>query len=590
MAVQEPSPAEVSGRLQRGGLFWLAGAAILVVAALGYSPLWGAEFSWDDAALVVDNRLTGDLSNWKAIFQVDLWSTTRLPAPPSGYYRPLFLLLLALERGVYGLSARWHHIHSLLWHLGTTAVLLALLRRLVPPLPALAGGAFFALHPVQSETVALIAARNDSMAAFSVLLVLYLLLPRQVGWRRAGVACLLAVGALLSKESAVLLPAFLLAMDVARWGRPRGGARYLSLLAAVAVYLLLRVWAAVGSAAWPEAGNWSLVAGYAPQLLGVYGSLIVWPWPLSPARHVHYLPPLGYTLPGLLMFLGLLVGAVLWGRRRRLVVAGLCWAVLAFGPTLFATLDKGLLGERYLYLPMAGLALALAAALPSHPRVWKVGVALAGAALLGLLLRLPEWRDSETLWRAAHRDAPTAFTAAGLGWYLNHNGKSAEALQLIVEAIEGEPPYLDACPLLVSIPLELNQAAETVRLGRWGLERGCPPTSLYLGPYALALAGSGRWQEAMAVAQRPELGAQGPGWVVLAAGMLRQGKPAMLQKLAARWRGQVSLVTQVTKLLRLAGDDALASRLVVVRSPPSAEGPAQTPAPQGGADQPGVSE
>lgn len=536
--------------------------ALLAVTAVAYLPLLPAGFAWDDAALVVDNRVTEHLSDLGEIFRADLWTTTRLPAPSSGYYRPLLLLSLAVDRALFGLSPVAHHLDSLAWHLGAVAVLLVLLRRLLPPLPALAGAAFFALHPVQSETVALIAARNDSMAAVFLLLALLALERPGAPPSRCLAGGAAALAALLSKESAVLAPLFLLALDLARFGRPRGPLRYGGLVLAVGAYLALRAWAGVGTAAVPDPGNWRLVGGYLPQIAGVYGSLVAWPWPLTPARHVHYLPPFGQTALGLAVTAGLLAAAVAFGLRRALVLAGLAWAALAFGPTLAATLDKGLLGERYLYLPMAGLALVLAASLPEHRRVWQVGAPLALAAVAGLMLRLPAWKDSETLWTHAHADAPTPFTAAGLGWYLNHEGRPAEALPLIVDAIDGTPPYHDACPLLVSIPLTLKDPAEAARLGRWALEeRGCPATPLLLGPYAVALAASGRWDEAMALAQRPELAGPGPGQVVLAAGMLRQGNAAMLQKLAPAWTGTTPLVTQVLKLLRLSGEAELAARL-----------------------------
>ena len=551
----------------------LALAALLCVTALAYAvPLWNAEFAWDDAALVADNSVTGSLGNIEEIFRSDLWTTTRLPAPPSGYYRPLLLLSLALDRAVFGLSPLAHHLHSLFWHLASVLLLCALLRGLAPQGPALLGAAFFALHPVQSETTALIAARNDSMAAAMLLLCLWLLLPQRVSVPRLLLAGVATAAALLSKESAVLAPAILLALDLARWGRPRGWRRYLPLLAALLAYAGLRWWADVGSAALPGAGNWLLVLEQSPGIIGVYGSLLVWPWPLTPARHVHYLPPLGATMLGCMLAAAVLGAAVWKGRQRRLVLAGLAWAALAFLPTLAATLDKGLLGERYLYLPMAGLALVVAAALPESRRVWRYALPVLLALTGALLLRLPDWKDSATLWTQANRTAPSPFTQAGLAWYLNNQGQYEEALSLVVASIEGNPPYRDACPFLVSIPLQLQRAEEAARLGTWGLEeRGCAPIPEFLEPYAVALAGTGRWEEAMAVAQRPELQRPGPGWVVLAAGMLRQGNPTLLQRLAPQWPGPNRFVDQVAKLLRLAGEEVR-----VVDAPPGSAPPADS--------------
>lgn len=553
----------VGRALSTDGGYRVAAGALLVLTAALYAPLAGAEFAWDDAALVVDNRLTGDLANWREILRTDLWTTTRLPAPPSGYHRPLFLLMLAVERALFGLSAIAHHLVSIGFHLGASAAVAVLLRRLLPPLPALAGLALFALHPVQSEVVALIAARNDSMAALFLVLSLVLSLQRHPGALRLVGAALAAFAAFASKESTLLAPLFLLGLDLARWGRPRGVGRYLALAVALLAYGGLRAWAGVGAAALPEPGNWELVARVIPELLGAYGSLLVWPWPLTPARHVHYLPRLGSTLLGLVLLVLLLVTAVRVARRRRLVLVGLGWALLAFLPTLAATLDKGLLGDRYLYLPMLGLALVLGAAIPTHDRVWRYGAGLVAAAAVAIAVRVPDWQNSRALWTAAHEDAPSPFTAAGLGWYLNHEGDAEDALPLIVEALRGTPPYRDACPLLVSIPLGLDRPEETVRLGRWALQAGiCAPTGLFLGPYALGLAGTGQWDRAMAVAQRPELDGPGPGWVVLAAGMLRQGNASPLRQYTAQWQGSSSFPAQVARLLKLSGQEELARRVL----------------------------
>ncbi len=536
--------------------WWWVLAGLLAFTALLYGmPLWGADFAWDDGALVVDNALTGSLAQWKEMLRADLWRTTRIPAPHSGYYRPLFLLHLAVDRAVFGLSPTAHHMVSLGWHLGCILLLALLLRRLTGDLPALLGAALFALHPVQSETVALIAARNDSMAAALLLGALLALLPERVPPGRLALAALATAGALMSKESAVLAPAFLLVLDLARWRRPRGWPRYAALLLGVAGYGALRLWSGVGAAALPEAGEWGSVAPKALHIALVYGSLLGWPWPLTPARHVDWLPAVPGLLPGFVLALAACVVALRFARQRGLVMAGLALALLAFLPSLAATFDKGLLGERYLYLPMAGLALALAAALPLGRRTlaWALPVLLAYALVLGL--RMPAWKDSATLWRAADASCPSPFTQGGLAWYLRRDGQPEEALALVVAAIEGEPPYRDACPFLGMIPLELGRPEQAAELAGWGLrERGCAPSLELLGSYAVGLAASGHWEQAMAVAQRPELAGPTTGQVVLAAGMVLQGNQAAMQRYAQAWpAGEDDFLRRVLKLLRLSG-------------------------------------
>ena len=115
---------------------------LLVLTALIYAPLYRAGFVWDDSALVVDNALTGDLwGTLGAIFKTDLWRTLKLAGADSGYYRPLMLLSLAVDRALFGLSAPAHHIHNVLWHVACVGGVYAVIQRLAGVIPALGGAA-----------------------------------------------------------------------------------------------------------------------------------------------------------------------------------------------------------------------------------------------------------------------------------------------------------------------------------------------------------------------------------------------------------------------------------------------------------------
>lgn len=537
---------------------------VLAATVLAYQGLAYCDYAWDDEAIVGDNAYTGDLvGNFTTFFQLDLWETTRLPAPPSGYYRPLLLVSLALDRSIFGLDPGMHHLVSLGWHCLAVVALFTLLRQLTPALPALAGTALFALHPVQSEAVALIAARNDLMAAAFGLFALALLVrdkpsvPALVG---AGLCTLFG---LLSKESVVLLPGLLLALDLARRGRIGAWQRYLPMALAFAVYAGMRVWADVGSAAVPEASSLGIVAPRAVRIAGTYAGLLIWPWPLTPARHVNYLAGSVSPVPALLMGGVLVATVVRAGRDRRLALAGLAWALLTFSPTLVATLDKGLLGERFLYLPLAGLAVIAAAALPKDQRLrWAVPVA-ALVPLVVLLMRIPDWRTSESLWRKAHEAAPSAFTHAGLGFYVNKLGHLEESRAHFIAAIATDPPYLDACPMITMVHLSLNRPQDAVVLGEWALnERGCPATPELIGPYAVALAGLGRWDQAVESARRMQYDPMGLQLLVLAADRVRVGDGQSYVALAAKWPGADPFEARVAKLLRLSGEPEKAARLL----------------------------
>lgn len=544
----------------------LALPALLLLTVAAWLGLRHVDFAWDDGALVVDNVVTASLWD-RRIWTEDLWSTMRLPAPPSGYWRPLFLLTLAIDRALFGLDAPTAHLHDLLWHLASVLLLHRLLRVLAGALPALAGAALFALHPVQVEALALVAARNDLMASAFLLAALVLLVDQRPGWLRLGGAALATSAALLSKESAALAPLFLLALDLGRHGRPVGWPRYAALAAGLGAWLGLRLALAdVATVARLQDAAWSTLGDRLPAVAATYASLLVWPWPLTPARHLSWLQPLPAVLPGLLALVALGALATWRGRQRGLVLAGLAWAVLAFAPTLYATVDKGLLGERYLYLPLAGLALALAGALPERATAHRASTPLVlGLALLaGLAVRarLEDWRTSLTLWEAAHRDLPSPFTAGGLAFYVNRAGDPARASDLYREALAGDPPYLDVC---LAAAIAANESrrpgAEAAAFIRWSFSRGCPAHGGAHDQLALALVRAADWDAALAASKASPGGLTSQGLGIMAARAWILGDSDTFQRVRAAWPGPGQLEVTVIRLLRFAGAQDAADAL-----------------------------
>ena len=576
--------------LQRLATHWPL-LVLLAVTGAAYVPLLSVTFSWDDEALIVDNQVTHDLGNWKEFFTRDLWSTTKLSTLKSGYYRPLMLLSMALDRAVspWGLGERdpaallaasgVAHLHSLLWHLLAVGMLYGLANRLLGRWPAVTAATVFALHPLQSEVLALVAARNDSMATALVLAAVWLLVEAQPRWPRLLAAGLLAWLALLSKESAVLAVLMLLPLDLARHGRPIGWRRYVALGAALVAYVPLRRLADLDAAIAPSASSLRLVGEHAAHIVAAYASMLVWPWPLTPARHMLYLPELGALLQGLVVLAGLLAMALWKGDNRKLVLVGLAWAVLTFAPSLAATVDKGLLGERYLSFPLAGLGLAVAAAVPRLPR-WAPLV-FAVPAIAALQVRLPHWKDSRTVWEHAHTVAPTAFTAGGLAWYYHRDRDFDRANELFVQALEGDPPYRDVCEMIVMSHLEAKDPKAAVEVARWAMtERGCPAEGLLYTHFAVALAGTGQFEAAAKVAANHPRGLHGPGLVVMGAYRTLTGDLSTVYQAAVRMTAEdPAYLDRVAKMLRLGGQPAASEAVLAMKSgPPPAQAPAAPPA------------
>ena len=530
---------------------------LLLVTALVFLPALAGDFCWDDRALILGNAVTDDLwGNLGTFFKADLWQTLELAGTDSGYYRPLMLVSLAVDRSIAGLSPVWAHAHSLAWHVGAVAALWWVMRKLCPPLPALLGALIFALHPLQIETVALIAARNDAMAAAMGLTALGLVLDKNTKAPALLVAALLTWAAMLSKESAVLLPLLLGALDWARAGKPQGWARYSALSAGVALYLLMRTMAGISGGA-PEPSVWPRLAESLPDLSAIYISLLALPWPLTPARHILYLPESMGRYYGVAVLVLGGIGLAIWkAKDRRLVLAGLAWALLAWLPTLVATADKGLMGERYLYLPLAGLGMALAAALPEKPKLLAgIGAVFALASTVVIELRLPDWKNSRTLWEAAHQVEPSPFTHGGLAWYVYQDRDWGQARMHFISAVQGTPSYRDACTHLVMVNLQMKDPARAVEEGAWGLrDRSCPRIPETMGYWAVALASVGRWDDAIDVVSGMKGDPFGHRIIVASAYAALQQDFARYDAIEANWKASEPLVPHVIRLLEGGGE------------------------------------
>ena len=468
---------------------------LIVMTACIYGGIYQAGYVWDDYALVQHNTVTDSWHNWLDLFAMDLWETPEV-AQQSGFYRPLFLLSLVLDRDLFGMNPGPQHLHSLIWHLGCVVMVYTLALRLKNQTVALIAAIVFALHPVQHEAVSLIAARNDSMASFFALGTLYLLLDSAPSMRKLAAAGALFSFALFSKESIVLLPLLLLVMDWAQYGRPVGPRRYVLLVCLVAGLFILRASVGIEQPAFPDAAAASKGFEHAIPILGTYAQLLVWPDPLTPARHIDYLDTTAQVMPFLLVCL-LGLTALLWrSRNNKWVWAGLIWAGLGLGPSLLITLDptRGNLGERYLYWPMVGVAIAIAIAIPKRRAAYVALGIWAIASSVLIQQRHSDWQDYNTLWSAAYRDRPSTYTAGGYAWSLaNIAQKPDKASAFYLEALEGEPVYKASCDSIVINQMRLGRPEKAAKIWEWASlgrqdpEKRCPISRISIDVYALAL-------------------------------------------------------------------------------------------------------
>jgi hypothetical protein len=294
------------------------------------------------------------------------------------FYRPVMYWVLWLFGQAFGASPGPWHLANVVMHLASTALLFAIALRLgLGRWWAALAALWFGLHGSRPESVAWITGNFELMSGLFFLASLALHLREKgcgFGFSRAlSLAAFLA--ALWSKESGYALPLVLAVLPREEGETAALRVRRVSPYFVLAGLAFAHRWVVFGSlGGYTKDGQWA--SGLAVAKLMAYR---LWGALMFP---VNWDTPAGAALvASLAIALGLMTAVAWRGGRSPAFHFGLAAAALmalpAAGQMLIgADLQKG----RLLYLPSAGLAIALAALAESVPR--KALSAAAGAALV----------------------------------------------------------------------------------------------------------------------------------------------------------------------------------------------------------------
>ncbi|HEY8241336.1 MAG TPA: hypothetical protein VIH35_07815, partial [Kiritimatiellia bacterium] len=126
-------------------------ALLAAVVLLAYLPSLRNGFVWDDQYMVVDNPAIRSLTHVADYFTD---ATTAASIDTFGFYRPLQVVVFALEYQLWGLRAAGYHAVNLLLHMGAVLVLFGLLVRLgIARACAFVAAALFGVHAAPCEAV-----------------------------------------------------------------------------------------------------------------------------------------------------------------------------------------------------------------------------------------------------------------------------------------------------------------------------------------------------------------------------------------------------------------------------------------------------
>lgn len=476
---------------------------LIALAVLVYGNTLANRFAFDDQQLIVRNPHIKSLSQLPQVFLYNYWLEPPGAAVRFGNnaYRPLVHVTTAVDHAIWGLNPFGFHLTNLVLMALLGLALFEITFRLLGDgtLSAAAAGLYL-VNPIHTEAVAFIMGRTDLLAGLlTILSLLFYWRWRGEGRRgllSASLACWLA--ALLSKEMAAVLPAFILGLEItfgrSGW-RKLWRREYLLYLAVFAAYFAVRQLVLRFNSPW-QGDAWDPAAlGTAAEKVWRYLALTVWPCKLNTYYTDAFKPTWwGWALAAPLLLLPLAL-AILASRIR-------AWAMPAWSSQLMiwgALPALGLIrntsgvefGERFFFLAsygaallMAGLATAVAGRFKRRDvRLAALAVLAAYALALGVKAvgQNRVWRDDFTLFREMSLTSPNCFLAHfNLGNEYAQRGMADSAEVHYRRAIEIDSASVDVQNNLGTLCFMGGRMAEAEQAFRRAIGLGArTPTTYY---------------------------------------------------------------------------------------------------------------
>ena len=542
----EPDPSSPNELLLLG--------LILGVTALLYAATLRFGFVNDDNSQIVNNVTVQSWHFVPTYFRGQVWGFL-YPGMPGNYYRPLNLLLFRLNDALFGLRPRGWHAVSIGLHLAVTALVYRLARRLSGNLRVAAfTSLLFAVHPMRHEVVAWISGSTESLWSLLFLAAFLSYLKARDGrsllWMMS--SCGFYAAALLSKETAIMLPVIVFAHSwiyQTPFSRQTGtlpARQWLKTVTPAAayipvaiVYLAVRIRILHGFShpgnlppktfllTLPSAVLFYVRQWFFPIYLSAYYDL-----PLRPQFNVVHvlLPALGIA--------AVAFGAWFWRGRlvQREALFSAAWVLLLLLPALDLPNIPELVNDRYFYLPGFGACLLLGLLMEKLaygrvlfglPQKWILATLFLLALLCYDTARAARyWADDYRLLQHAYETAPRNTTVRNnYAKELEFAGDYEHALPMMEALVQEQPNNWLANYNMGQMFYELQQlpAAQHYLERSRDLAPRMPESYVELGMIALK-AGRLRDAEAnmrVAVALRPY---EARFHFALGAILLQQGK------------------------------------------------------------------
>lgn len=408
--------------------------SLFIITTLGialYANTLHYALHFDDTGSIITNTSIHDLANWRMLIQQH----------PT---RAITYLTFALNYRLHGLHVEGYHIVNIAIHISTAiCVYWFILLTFVTPhmrrkhdmrfchTTALLGTLLFVAHPIQTQAVTYIVQRLASLAALWYMLSCCLYISARLKHTHTAhipiiryiAACLAAILALLSKETALTLPVIICLYELFFFDHSRK--KIVSSVSMCIPFMILAiVWVMrfvrmsyIFKTRIDWAGNVITPYRYALTQLHVvvtYIRLLLIPihqnldydYPIT--RSFFNLP----TIACALLLAGIIMLAIILFKKHRMLSFGITWffITLALESSIFPIAD--VIFEHRLYVPMVGLCLCLPELLGKiknkNKAVSFVVLCLCYISSLSVLTyaRNNVWKTDKSLWADVIKKSP----------------------------------------------------------------------------------------------------------------------------------------------------------------------------------------
>lgn len=190
--------------------------AITIIVIVGLIVFFNSFFNGfvsDDGLLVVKNQTIHSLTNIPILFTGSIFYNGDVLQLSGSMYRPITSSFYALLYSIFGPNASGFHIFQVFMHIANTIIIFLIFRRFFKSYISIILALLFLIHPINSETIAYIAALQDILFFFFGSLAFYLSLTMKEKLAKYIWIALLLLLSLFAKETGILFLIIILFHD-----------------------------------------------------------------------------------------------------------------------------------------------------------------------------------------------------------------------------------------------------------------------------------------------------------------------------------------------------------------------------------------